>query len=259
MSSNGSMPADVLEFHEVSFGYDGHPAVEHVTLRVPEGGFTAVVGPNGSGKSTLVKLALGLLTPQHGDVRLFGKAVASFRIWSRVGYVPQVVTGIRDRFPATVDEIVAQGLYRGVDPWAFWRPRRPHEVRLALEAAGMTHLAGRRMGELSVGQQQRVLLARALARHPALLVLDEPVAGVDASGQEQLYELLRRLNAEQGMTVLMVSHDIGAVMREAKMVACINRDLVFHGPPHELTQQELAGLYGFPVEVLLHDALHEHR
>jgi len=110
-----------------------------------------------------------------------------------------------------------------------------------------------------MGQQQRVLIARALVREPELLILDEPLAGIDAAGQEQFHTLLRRLNGELGMTILLVSHDIGAVMREATSVACINKSLVFHGPIHTLTQKELAELYGFPVDILLHDALHEHR
>ena len=129
----------------------------------------------------------------------------------------------------------------------------------ALESAGVAHLAKRRIGELSVGQQQRVLVARALVGRPGLLVLDEPAAGVDAHGEELLNDLLQRLNRENGISVLLVSHDIGAVMRQANVVACINQSLVFHGEPHDLTQDELARLYGFPVEVLLHDALHEHR
>jgi len=104
-----------------------------------------------------------------------------------------------------------------------------------------------------------VLLARALVRRPELILLDEPAAGVDASGEEQLYAILRDLNRSQGMTVVLVSHDIGAMLREATTIACIDRTLVKHGPPHELTNKELSSLYGIPVDILIHDALHEHR
>ena len=257
--ADGPANAAVLHFDNVSFGYGGVSAVENVSLAMTPGNFTAVVGPNGSGKTTLIKLALGLLKPSAGTVRLFGEDPLAFRDWSRVGYVPQVAAGIQERFPATVAELVSHGLYRGISPRTFWRKSATPEVLQALEAAGMSDLRDRRIGDLSVGQQQRVLLARAMVRKPDLLVLDEPAAGVDASGEEQLYELLRRLNRDEGISVLMVSHDIGAVMREANTVACINRSLVFHGAPHDLTQAELGKLYGFPVEVLLHDALHEHR
>jgi zinc transport system ATP-binding protein len=183
----------------------------------------------------------------------------SFSDWHRVGYVPQVATGIQERFPAKVAEIVAHGTYKGVSPWRFWRGTKTPDVMAALDAAGVAHLADRRIGELSVGQQQRVLVARALVGSPDLLVLDEPAAGVDAHGEELFNDLLLRLNRQDGISVLLVSHDIGVVMRHAKTVACINRSLVFHGEPHDLTKSELARLYGFPVEVLLHDALHEHR
>ena len=249
----------VLEFRDVSFHYDGQAALENVSLLVAPGDFTAIVGPNGSGKSTLLKLGLGLLRPQSGQVLLFGQDPGRFRQWDRVGYVPQVLAGVWGSFPATVADVVSQGRYVGVRPLAFWHRSESPEVMQGLEIAGIASLKGRRLASLSVGQQQRVLVARALVRGPELLVLDEPAAGVDVSGEEQMYTLLRRLNQERGITIVLVTHDIGAVMREATTVACINRSLVFHGPPHQLTKAELAGLYGFPVDVLVHDALHEHR
>ena len=247
-----------LEFKHVSFQYGSEPVIEDVTLSVGKGEFVAVLGPNGSGKTTLLKLALGMVKPASGTVTLFGEPINGARPGRRVGYVPQKVDAMDARFPATVEEIVAQGLYRGFDPLAIWRRNSQAAVQ-ALETVGMADLRRRRMSSLSPGQQQRTLIARALAREPELLVLDEPVAGVDAAGQEQLYAMVRRLNGERGITILLVSHDIGAVMREAQTVACINRSLVFHGPPHRLTQEELSTLYGFPTDVLLHDLLHEHR
>ncbi len=248
----------VLEFRDVSFAYDVETVVRDVTFAVQPGDFTALLGPNGSGKTTLLRLALGLARPSRGSVALFGEAPERFRDWGRVGYVPQVVEGVQARFPATVEEVVAQGLYRGFDPMALWRPHGRGEVVQAMETAGIAGLRGSRITSLSVGQQQRVLIARALVREPELLALDEPLAGVDSVGQEQFHTLLRRLNRDMGMTVLLVSHDIGVVMREATTVACINRTMVFHGPTNRLTQRELAALYGFPVDVLVHDSLHEY-
>ena len=253
------MSSEVLRFTDVSFEINGTLAIDHVSLSMTAGDFMAVVGPNGSGKTTLVKLALGLLDPSTGTVELFGEEPKRFDDWHRVGYVPQVASGIQERFPATVAEIVAHGRYRGVSALRFWQTAKSPEVMAALEAAGVSHLADRRIGELSVGQQQRVLVARALVGQPDLLVLDEPAAGIDARGEELFNDLVQRLNRDNGISVLLVSHDIGAVMRHAKSVACINRSLMFHGEPHDLTKNELARLYGFPVEVLLHDALHEHR
>ena len=252
-------PSPVLEFNHVWFAYDGEPVIEDVTFALERGQFAAILGPNGGGKTTMLRLALGLSQPGRGMVALFGEAPAKFRSWGRVGYVPQATEGVKTRFPATAEEVVAQGLYRGFDPIAVWRSSGRTAVIKAMETVDVGALRGRRITSLSVGQQQRILIARALVREPELLMLDEPLAGIDAAGQEQLHTLLRRLNREIGMTILLVSHDIGAVMREATSVACINRSLVFHGPTHTLTQRELAELYGFPVDVLVHDALHEHR
>ena len=248
-----------LEFRGVSYQYDSIYAVEDITFSVSEGDFVAILGPNGSGKTTLVKLALGLAKPTHGEVLLFGTRAQVFRQWDLIGYVPQAVDGIHTQFPATVQEIVAHGLYRGFDPLGFWRSSKQEAVTRCLETLGIADLARRRISSLSLGQQQRALIARSLVRGPKLLVLDEPEAGVDAAGQEQLYSIIRRLNTEQGITLLMVSHDIGVVMREAKTVACINRTLVFHGEPHRITQRELSDLYGLPMDVLVHDLMHEHR
>ena len=252
-------PYPVLEFNQVWFAYDGEPVIEDVTFALESGQFAAILGPNGGGKTTMLRLALGLAQPSRGSIALFGEPPERFRSWGRVGYVPQSTEGVQSRFPATAEEVVAQGLYRGFDPVAVWRSSGRAAVIQAMETVDIADLRGRRITSLSVGQQQRVLIARALVREPELLILDEPLAGIDAAGQEQFHTLLRRLNNEQDITILLVSHDIGAVMREATSVACINRTLVFHGPTHTLTQKELAELYGFPVDILLHDALHEHR
>jgi len=256
---DGGTAERCLEFKNVSYRYDSIDALEDISFGVSERDFVAILGPNGSGKTTLVKLALGLATPSSGDVLLFGTPVKQFNRWELIGYVPQSVEGIHTQFPATVQEIVAQGLYKGFDPVGFWRRGDKEAVGRCMKTVGIADLARRRISSLSLGQQQRALIARGLVREPKLLLLDEPESGVDAGGQEQLYSILRRLNTEQGITILMVSHDIGAVMREAKTVACINRTLVFHGAPHHITQRELSDLYGLPMDVLVHDLMHEHR
>ncbi len=248
-----------LEFRDVSYRYDSIDALEKISFGVSEQDFVAILGPNGSGKTTLVKLALGLAAPNSGEVLLFGTPAQKFDRWELVGYVPQAVEGVHTQFPATVEEIVGQGLYRGFDPVGFWRRGKNAALWRSMETVGIADLARRRISSLSLGQQQRALIARSLVRGPRLLVLDEPETGVDAAGQEQLYSILRRLNSDQGITILMVSHDIGAVMREAKTVACINRTLVFHGAPHQITRREISDLYGLPMDVLVHDLMHEHR
>ena len=191
----------VLEFSEVWFGYDGDVAVQDITFSVTQGEFMAVLGPNGSGKTTLLRLALGLLKPLRGTVRLFGHDPRSFDDWSRVGYVPQRVEAVQNRFPATTREVVSYGLYRGFDPFRLFRRSSNGEVEAVLETVGIPELADRRISDMSVGQQQRMLIARALIRQPELLLMDEPVAGVDAAGQEAFHALVRRLNSEMGMEV----------------------------------------------------------
>ncbi|MCY3695192.1 MAG: metal ABC transporter ATP-binding protein [Chloroflexi bacterium] len=255
MTGIGSTSA--VEWDRVYFAYDAIPAVEDVSLSINRGELAAVLGPNGSGKSTLIKLALGLLRPDSGYVRLFGRGADEFRDWGRVGYMPQVGSGAWRDFPATVSEIVANGAKRRFSPLAVFERSEREEVMAALEVVGMTSLKSRRLSELSVGQQQRVLLARALVREPELLVLDEPAAGIDVAGEERLYAVLRDLNRDRGMTIVIVSHDIGAMLREATTVACLNCRLVRHGPPHDLTRDELSMLYGVPVDVLVHDERHE--
>lgn len=246
-----------VEWDRVNFAYDAIPAVEDVSLRIRRGELAALLGPNGSGKSTLIKLALGLLQPDTGSVRLFGRETDQFQEWGRVGYMPQVGSGAWRDFPATVSEIVANGARRRFSPLAVFGRSERAEVMAALDVVGMVPFRARRLSELSVGQQQRVLLARALVRDPELLVLDEPAAGVDVAGEERLYAVLRDLNRDRGMTIVIVSHDIGAMLREATTVACLNCKLVQHGPPHDLTRNELATLYGVPVDVLIHDERHE--
>jgi zinc transport system ATP-binding protein len=253
-------PEDIpVRFNETWFSYGSEPVVRDINFSITPGEFAAILGPNGSGKTTLMKLALGLLKPTSGEVLLFGEPAESFTDWHRVGYVPQRTQATESRFPASVREIVNFGSYSGFTPLAIFKRKNSSRVDDAMELAGITNLADRRVSDLSVGQQQRMLIARSLVRQPDLLVMDEPVAGVDAAGEEQFHSMIRRLNRDLGITIVMVSHDIGAVMREATTCACINRDIVFHGPVHQLDADALSQLYGFPVDVLMHDPEHTHR
>ena len=248
-----------IRFVETWFSYDSDPVVRDINFSITPGEFAAILGPNGSGKTTLMKLALGLLKPTSGQVLLFGEPAETFTNWQKVGYVPQRTQATESRFPASVREIVNFGSYSGFDPLSIFKRDKSNRVEEAMEMAGIAHLAPRRVSDLSVGQQQRMLIARSLVRRPDLLVMDEPVAGVDAAGEEQFHTMVRRLNRDLGIPIVMVSHDIGAVMREATTCACINRDIVFHGPVHQIDAQALSGLYGFPVDVLMHDDEHTHR
>lgn len=252
MSVTPPQPSTLLAFEDVSFSYGLTPAIEHVSFSVERGDFVALIGPNGSGKSTLVKLALGLERPQEGRVLLLGQGVGRFTEWRRIGYVPQAVGAFAMRFPATVGEVISHGQYRGLDPRALFRRRLPQAAERALRQTGMWDLRDRLVGELSGGQQRRVLIARALVSQPELLVLDEPTSGLDRAGQEQFYELLRRLHSELGVTLLLVSHDLGVVLHEATKVACLNIRLLSYLPTHELTEGHLTSLYGSTMDLVIH-------
>ena len=247
------MPEPVLELRNVSFGYSRELVLEEVNLVVDQGDFLGLVGPNGGGKTTLLRIALRLLRPRTGYVRLFGQPLESFREWHRLGYVPQTATSFDLRFPATVAEVVAMGriakrglLRRGGSADA-------SAIAEALETVGMADYRSASIGQLSTGQQQRVFIARALASKPEMLVMDEPTTGVDVPSQERFYALLRHLNGDMGITLVMVSHDIGVVMESVNRLGCINKRLVYHGEPEGFLETELwEELYGYPVRWVTH-------
>lgn len=200
-------------------------AIEDVSLALPSGVMGAIVGPNGAGKSTLVKALLGLVEPDAGSVTLFGGSVAKQR--HRVGYVPQR-SAIDWDFPATALDVVVMGLYRQLG--LFRRPGRAERARAlaALAKVGLEPLAQRQIGQLSGGQQQRVFLARALVQEADLYLLDEPLAGVDATSEAALIEVLGRLR-DGGSTVLAVHHDLSTLAEYFEWVALLNVGLIAQG------------------------------
>lgn len=196
----------VLEFDNVSATFGRQPVLTGVSMQIEAGEFTAVVGPNGAGKTTLVRLALGLLRPSHGTVRLFGTDVARFREWSRVGYVPQRAN-TASALPISVDEVVRSGLAGQLRPLRRTSPAQRERVEHVLEVMGLRDVRRQRVTELSGGQQQRALIARALVTTPRLLFLDEPTTGVDAEAKAALRVSLEHLVRVEGIAVVYISHD----------------------------------------------------
>jgi zinc transport system ATP-binding protein len=237
----------VVHLEGVSFGYTATPVVEAVDLCVDAGEYVAIVGPNGSGKSTLLKLALGLCRPDEGVARLFGEPAHEFDDGARLGYVAQHASASKE-MPITVREVVKMGRFPHV---GFGRLSRAdwRIVDDALETVGMSAFRDRRVTELSGGQRQRAFIARALASEADLLVLDEPTVGVDAESVDAFYGLLSSLNAE-GITVLLIEHDLGAVVDHAERVVCLNREVYFDGPTGEFVESDaLARAFGAAVSV----------
>ena len=217
----------------MSFAYGPEPAVDHVTLAIRAGEFVALVGPNGSGKSTLLRLLLGLLTPTTGSVRCFGVEPSRFREHYRIGYVPQRLV-LAPELPATVEEVVGLGRLARRPWWARATPADREAVAHAIDAVGLGDKRRFRVGELSGGQQQRVLIAKALAGDPDLLVLDEPVAGIDADAQRSFRDSVVHLVREHAGTVLLVSHELGAVADDLDRVIVMRRRIRFDGTPRDL-------------------------
>jgi len=222
-----------LEAHDLSFSYGAAPVLDHVSLTVQPGEFVALVGPNGSGKSTLLRLLLGLLPLQSGSVRVFGEAPHHQSDPSRIGYVPQRLHLGRD-LPATVREVVAAGR---IARRRWWKPPSKTDrdaVEHALGAVAMLDRQHDRMSDLSGGQQQRVLIAKALACDPSLLILDEPIAGVDAESQQLFRDSLMHLVNHHHAAVLLVSHELSAVADDLDRVLVLKQRIVFDGPPAAL-------------------------
>ena len=242
-----------VEIEKVSFRYGEVSVLEDIDLTVEPGDFLGIIGPNGSGKTTLLRIMLGLLAPTSGQVRLFGHPPASLKQWGRLGYVPQKAT-FDPSLPVTVGEVVASGLVATMGLFRRVRAAERRRVGDVLAQVGMTAYAAARVGALSVGQQQRVLIARALVSDPELLILDEPTGGVDPEAQTSFYALLHHLNREREVTLILVSHDIGVVAKEVTRLACLNRRLIFHGRPGDfLSDAALAALYGPAVRVVSHE------
>lgn len=207
----------------VDFGYENHDAVVDLNLEICPGDYLCVVGENGSGKSTLIKGLLGLLKPTGGVLQ-----VSEELRRGGIGYLPQQTAAQKD-FPATVHEVVLSGTLsrRGNRP--FYSRTEKELARSAMERLGITELKNQCYRELSGGQQQRVLIARALCATDRLLILDEPITGLDPSAIQEFYQLIRRLNREEQITIVMVSHDIRNVITQADKILHMQQRVLFYG------------------------------
>ncbi len=244
--------------------------LDRITLTVNEGERLGVLGPNGGGKSTLLKLTLGLLTGNTGQIRVFGYSPEEARGRRLIGYVPQRNTA-ELKFPLTVRQVVEMGAKLGLAPWKGLSSGQREDVERAMRLVGAADLASQHVGSLSGGQLQRVLIARSLASKPKLLLLDEPTVGIDVAGQQQFADLLRHLHDDLKLTVMVVSHDIRTVAAGCDRVACLSRTLHSHTAPEGLTPAVLAEVFRHDVAAIFgevhvdahaaaacHDPSHKH-
>lgn len=240
-------PASVAEFRGVSFRYGVNPVLQDVTFDILSNDFLAIVGPNGGGKTTLLKLLLGLLKPESGSIRVFGRSPIEAR--RRIGYVPQRIE-FDGNFPVTVEELVLTGRLGRRGLGRRYTDEDRAAARRAIEELDLGPLATREIGALSGGERQRSLVARALSSEPDLLVMDEPTASVDSRIEMSFYELLQQLHRR--IPIVLVSHDLGFVSAYVTRVACVNRRLVVN-PVGEVHAHDLEALYEGPVRMWSHN------
>ncbi len=227
----------LLETKNLNVQYGNAHVLQDVTLRIDDGEFVGLVGPNGAGKSTLLRSLLGLIDPSNGEVCCCGRPVHRFDDWTRIGYVPQHAVNVDAKFPASALEIALLGRVAKRGLFRRWTAEDKQAANDALARVGIDHLAERPVGTLSGGERQRVFLAKALAGNPDLLLLDEPTAGVDMSAREDFYNLIDGLNHEEGITILLVSHDLQAVQLCCHRLVALNRRIVYDGSPEAFDEE----------------------
>jgi len=238
------IPAILLQ--DVTFSYGAIPVLQDVSFAVQERDLNYIVGPNGGGKTTLLRIILGLLYPEAGEVLVFGEAPEHGRHY--IGYTPQHIH-FDPHFPMTVMDVVLMGKLGQRWGGRFSKSEK-NEALTGLDEIGLANLKDKLFSELSGGQRQRVLIARALASDPKLLLLDEPTANVDTWAEDKLFEIIAELNKR--MAILMVSHNIGFASDMVKSVICVNRKVVVH-PTSDISGDTIKNIYGEDVRIIRHD------
>lgn len=233
----------IIEVKNLAFRYSSIPIFENLDFTISQGDFVSLIGNNGTGKSTLLKLLLGELQAPTGEIRIFNKNINNFKDWPNIGYVPQNGLAGNVGFPATVEEIVMANLASQIGLFRFPNKKHKELVNSTLELVGMGGFSKHLISQLSGGQLQRVLLARALVNSPELMILDEPTTGVDSENVYSFYELLSSLNKQDKLTILMVSHDLARASQYISRTLCLEE-----GSLVELNKEEI-----------IHELKHKHK
>ncbi len=243
----------VFEAKGVQYRVHGNAIFKNINLVIKRGTYAAIIGPNGGGKTTLVRLLLGLEKVSGGEIKLFGKPQKQFDAWHKIGYVPQRVSLVDQQFPATVYEVVKMGRIARRGLFRRERPEDVEAIESAMEKMAVSDLRDRLVGELSGGQRQRVMIARALASEPEVLILDEPNTGVDAQSQSRFYELLRKLNKEEALTIIFITHDVGVIAGDIQSLFFVNQTILSSDTPADvLSCDNMSKLYGIDAHVVHH-------
>ena len=248
----------IFDVKNLNFSVRGQKILSNISLEIFNGEYVAIIGPNGGGKTTLIRLLLGLDTPTDGKIKLYGKKIKNFKEWYKIGYVPQRASLVDANFPATVEDIVNMGR---VSKRSFFRGMSQEDKNAVSDAMikmDVLDLKDKMVGTLSGGQRQRVMIARALASNPEILILDEPNTGVDMVSQKNFYALLAKLNKDENITIVFITHDIGVIADDIGRLFTINQKAtICNNPKETLSCEDMSELYGIEAH-LIHNHKHEH-
>lgn len=248
----------IFDVKNLSFSVKGETILSNISFEIFGSEYIAIIGPNGGGKTTLIRMLLGLEKPTKGEVKIYGKKLSSFKEWHKIGYVPQRASHVDSSFPATVLDIVKMGRTSQGGFFGSFNENDKKIVYDAMAKMDITDLQDKMIGTLSGGQRQRAMIARALASKPEILILDEPNTGVDAASQQRFYTLLRKLNQEEKITIVFITHDIGVIADDIARLFTINQKAIICNDPKKiLSCEEMSELYGINAH-LLHNHKHEH-
>lgn len=230
------MDKNIIMVRGLGFDYGDGWVFHKLDLDIAQGDFVAVIGANGAGKSTLLKMLAHAMPPTVGEIYYYGKRLEEFKEWHKIGYVAQNPMKMQREFPISVEEVVALGLLQPGKLWHRFGKQERQALEKALQDFQLESLRQRKIGELSGGQQQRVFLARAMVHRPEILLLDEPATGIDMATKVALYGMLKRINQEQNVTIVMISHDLELAADSAKSALCIDHGICFRGDVHQALQ-----------------------
>jgi len=248
----------IFDIKKLSFNVRDQSILSNISLEIFSAEYIAIIGPNGGGKTTLIRMLLGLDKPTSGEIKIFGKNLKDFKDWYKIGYVPQRASHVDSAFPATVLDIVKMGRTSQIKLFSGFTQKDKDMVHDAMQKMDILNLSDRMIGTLSGGQRQRVMIARALASKPEILILDEPNTGVDMVSQKSFYSLLRKLNKEDNITIVFITHDIGVIADDIARLFTINQKAtICNNPKQTLSCADMSELYGIEAH-LLHNHKHGH-
>jgi zinc transport system ATP-binding protein len=260
-----SQTIPILEVKNLNVNRNGTLAIKDATFTINKGDYVGIVGPNGGGKTTLLRVILNFLPHTQGTIQLFGEDLTKFSSWHKVAYISQQATNFEDQFPLTVRELVSLGCIKKGYLGRKFTQEDWKNVDDNIEFMGLSDVANRRIGQLSGGQKQRMFVAKALTHKPELILLDEPIVGVDSDAQEKFYKKLSDLNTKHQTTILIVTHDLASVFCRMSKILCINKNIELANITQNLdTTNLLKRAYGEHFHFVFHnhnckgDFTHEH-